>query len=307
MKKVVLAGGSGNLGKTLTHSFLTLGYQVVVLSRQNKHSTQEGVQFVKWDAQEIGDWVQHLEGVDVLINLCGESIATSFTESNKRVLRDSRIIPTLLLGKALQQITPTASLWINFSGISIFEDMEGLHDEDSAVVGTNFLACLSQEWEDAFASCEVKETKKVVLRVSPVLSPDNGMFAELYPLVRCGLGGTVGDGRQYISWIHEHDFVRLTQWIISLENPAPIYHACSPYPESNAAFMSKFRKAVGVKVGIPLPTLLAKVGAWAKGVDAGLLLASVSVTSCTAREEGFQYAFPKLEEALENLLKFVKK
>lgn len=307
MKKIVLAGGGGNLGKALTRSFLAMGYHVVVLSRQDKPSQRDDVQFVKWDAVQLGDWVDSLEGADVLINLCGEGIAKRFTDSNKKILRDSRIVPTLLLGQALQQVKAPPPLWINFSGISIFEGLEWFHDEQSESVGTTFLAKLSQEWEEAFASCDVGATRKTVVRVSPVLTPDSGMFAELHPLVRYGLGGTVGRGLQYISWIHEQDFIRMIHWVIDAENPASIYHACSPNPETNAAFMRKFRKAVGIAFGLPLPAFLAKVGAWVKGVDAGLLLGSVATTSRAATDEGFQFVFPDLDNALKNLLHSAKK
>lgn len=306
MKKVVLAGGGGNLGKALTRSFVSLGYQVVILTRQNRPSSPEGVQFVQWDAVQLGEWVKHLERADVLINLCGESIAKSLTEANKQILWDSRIVPTRLLGEAIQQLHNPPAQWINLSGISIFENIEGLHDEQSNAVGATFLAQLSKAWEDAFRSCEVGETQKVIVRVSPVLTAKAGMFAELYPLVRYGLGGTVGSGKQFVSWIHEADFICLIHWVIATTNPAPIYHACSPHPETNADFMAKFRHAVGIKMGLPLPTFLAKLGAWVKGVDDGLLLGSVAATSRSAVNEGFQFTFPKLEEALHNLLDLKK-
>lgn len=307
MKKIVLAGGGGNLGRALTRSFLALGYHVVVLSRQDKPSQREDVQFVKWDAVQLGDWVNSLEGADVLINLCGEGIAKRLTDSNKKILRDSRIIPTLLLGQALQQVKVPPSLWVNFSGISIFEGLEWFHDERSGAIGTTFLAKLSQEWEEAFASCDVATTRKTVVRVSPVLTSDSGMFAELHPLVRYGLGGKVGDGRQYISWIHEQDFIRMIHWVMDAENPASIYHACSPKPEANVYFMCKFREAVGVSFGLPLPAFMAKVGAWVKGVDSGLLLGNVAATSTVATDEGFKFVFPEVEKALENLLHSKKK
>src|SRR5690606_18973261 len=286
MKKIVLAGGTGYLGQLLKAALVKRGDKVVILTRGEKQSHHPLIQYVQWDARQLGEWVSHLEHADVLINLCGESVARRFTAANKTLLRASRVVPTQILGEAISALQNPPKHWINLSGISIFEDVEGCHDENSQSVGGGFLAELTKEWEGVFLAIDTLGTKKTILRVSPVLTAKAGMFAELYPLVRYGLGGTVGSGKQFVSWIHEADFIRLIHWVIATTNPAPIYHACSPHPETNADFMAKFRHAVGIKMGLPLPTFLAKLGAWVKGVDDGLLLGSVAATSRSAVNEG---------------------
>src|SRR5690606_27844404 len=192
--------------------------------------------------------------------------------------------------------------WINLSGISIFEDVEGCHDENSQSVGGGFLAELTKEWEGVFLAIDTLGTKKTILRVSPVLARRSGMFAELYPLVKLGLGGTVGSGQQYISWIHEQDFVRLTLWLIGLSIPRSTYHACSPFPVTNAVFMEKLRRAVGISYGLPLPTPLAKVGSFFKGVDSSMLLGSVAATTRVTVEEGCNFDFPYISDAFSALI-----
>src|SRR5690606_26462285 len=166
MKKIVLAGGTGYLGQLLKAALVKRGDKVVILTRGEKQSHHPLIQYVQWDAVQLGEWVRHLEGADVLINLCGESIAKSLTEANKQILWDSRIVPTRLLGEAIQQLPNPPARWINLSGSSIFENIDGLHDEQSNAVGATFLAQLSKAWEDAFRACEVGETQKVLARVS---------------------------------------------------------------------------------------------------------------------------------------------
>lgn len=302
MKKIVLAGGTGYLGQLLKAALVKRGDKVVILTRGKKQSHHPLIQYVQWGARRIGEWVSHLEHTDALVNLCGESVAKRFTVANKMLLRDSRVVPTQILGEAISTLQSPPKHWINLSGISIFEDVEGCHDENSQSAGSGFLAKLTKEWEGVFLGIDTQGTKKTILRVSPVLARRSGMFAELYPLVKLGLGGKVGSGKQYISWIHEQDFVRLLLWLIGLSNPRSVYHACSPFPETNTIFMEKLRRAVGISYGLPLPTPLAKVGSFFKGVDSSLLLGSVAATARVTVEDGFNFDFPYLSDAFTALI-----
>lgn len=302
--KIVLAGGSGHLGRLLTSAFLIGGMEVFILTR-DKGSVKclDGVTTIHWDGETIGEWVEQLEGVDTVINLTGRSIQCRFTAQNRKSLRDSRIGPTKLLGQAIQTLKSPPRLWINFSGISIFGGQGGLHSEESLTYGTDFLALLAQEWEKAFKEVNLVETKKVILRISPVLTKDSGMFSELFPLVKKGLGGAVGDGGQMVSWIHEVDLVQMVLWIIGLDEPASVYHACSPHPVRNAEFMKIFREEAKVSFGVAMPTPLAHIGAFLKGIDASLLLQTVAVTTKTTIEDGFKFKYSYLHSALAQLIK----
>ncbi|WP_164111229.1 MULTISPECIES: TIGR01777 family oxidoreductase [Sphingobacterium] len=302
--KIVLAGGSGHLGRLLTSAFLTCGMDVFILTRDKESvGSIDGVTTVYWDGETIGEWVEQLEGVDTVINLTGKSIQCRFTARNRKLLRDSRVGPTKLLAQAIQGLKSPPRLWINFSGISIFGGQAGLHSEESMTYGTDFLALLAHEWEKTFNEVDLVETKKVILRISPVLTKDSGMFSELFPLVKIGLGGAVGDGGQMVSWIHEADLVEMVLWIIGLAEPASIYHACSPHPVRNAEFMKIFREEAKVSFGVALPTPVARIGAFFKGIDASILLQTVAVTTKTTIEDGFKFKYSYLHSALAQLIK----
>jgi len=307
MKKIVLAGGSGNLGSLLIRTFRKRypGVALFILSRNAPATLKggvDGLHKVLWDGKTLGAWQQHLEGADVVLNLSGKSIQCRFTDANKRVLKSSRLAPTSVLGEAIATLQQPPRLWINFSGISIFNGMEQVQNEDSTSYGSDFLAQLTQQWEQAFWLSNTPNTHKVALRVSPVLSAHSGMFSELLPLVRWGLGGKVGSGRQLVSWIHEHDLAALVCWIMEKEYTGSVYHACSPHPVTNSEFMHAFREAVGCRMGLPLPTPLAHVGAFFKGVDSSVLLQTVPVRAKTSLQEGFSFKFPYIHDALNQLL-----
>ncbi|MBL1410645.1 epimerase [Sphingobacterium faecale] len=303
MKKVVLAGGSGHLGRLLAELFIKAGMKVVVFSRSKVDKAMEKVDYVYWDGETLGDWVGELEDTDTLINLCGKSIQCRFTKENQQALTNSRVVPTKLLGEALRSLKRPPRLWINFSGISIFGGKETLHAEDSTDYGIDFLSVLAQEWEAAFVDIPLQNTRKVILRISPVLSKGSGMFAELYPLVKMGLGGKVGDGKQMVSWIHEHDFVQMVKWVAELEEPAPVYHACSSDTRSNKDFMRVFREEAKISLGLPVPVFMAYVGSFLKGVDVSLLLQTVPATTKQTIEDGFKFKYNYLHSALAQLIK----
>lgn len=302
MEKIVLAGGSGHVGQILAESFLALDNEVYILTRGQRSSQRENLHYVQWSGEQLGPWQETLEGADVLINLSGESINKRLTEKNKRALEDSRIKPTRALGEAVANSSNPPKLWINFSGASLFDGQQGLHTEESSAVGDSFLAELVQKWEHAFWAADTPRTARTVLRLSPVLQRSGGMFAELFPLVRLGLGGKVGDGKQYVSWIHEQDLLRVVHWIANYDARADLYHACAPQPVPNADFMKALRKVAGVPFGLPLPTPLAKVGAFIKRVDEGLLLETVSVISGRLEQEGFDFKYPDVHSAFAQLV-----
>ena len=302
MNKIILAGGTGNLGNLLVRAFLKDHNEVVVLSRSSRKSHADNLRYVQWDGESLGDWVVELETADTIINLSGKSIQCRFTDENKKLLHDSRIKPTQIIGQAIQQTQHAPRLWINFSGISLFEGLEQYSDEHSTRQGMGFLAALSAAWESAFQAFDLAHTRQVILRVSPVLAVEFGMFKELYPLTKLGLGGQVGDGQQQISWITDVDFVRLVLWLVDQDKPSSIYHACVPEPSSNTIFMSTLRDAIDVKIGLPLPKLFAKIGAAFKGVEPNLLLATNAVRSVQARQEGFEFAHPDCLQAFQYLI-----
>lgn len=303
MARIVLAGGTGLLGQLLIPSFVEKGYEVIVFTRQTKHNSTFGdIKYVYWDGRTIGDWATYLDGADILINLSGESINKRFTTKNKALLEKSRVEPTLILGKAITELSNPPSIWINFSGVSIFAEARDISDEYSEIYGDTFLARLTKKWEEAFDRHLLPKTTKITLRISPVLTDKGGIFASLYPLAKRGLAGTIGNGRQYMPWIHQEDFIRAVHWLIGDDRKQFLYHASAPTVVNNQRFMYELRHAAGVKIGLPLPTVFAKIGAYFKGVDSSLLLESTPVISKTFVEEGFQFKYPSLNLAFESLI-----
>ncbi|MGO1244212.1 TIGR01777 family oxidoreductase [Sphingobacterium sp. JB170] len=299
--KIVLAGGTGNIGRLLVDSFLSQGFEVAILTRSFRNNAE--LEYIRWDGTHIGDWTRVLKGADVLINMCGETITRRFTSKNKKVLEDSRLTPTAVLGEALEQLKDGPRLWINFSGISIYGGAKEIQDENGMAYGNDFLAQLTKQWEACFLNANTPRTKKVILRISAVLSFQFGMVKELYPLARLGLAGTVGNGKQLVSWIHQDDLVGLINWIISLESPRSIYHACSPHPVTNKEYMAALRQAVGVPLGIPLPKIFARIGAFIRGIDPSLLLQTVPVTTQYTVDDGFVFQFPYIAPSFNQLHK----
>lgn len=307
MAKIILAGGTGHLGSLLQTHFLQKGWEVIVLSRKTYESSNPLLHFVQWDGEHLGEWVDSLRAADVVVNLSGKSISTRFTAENKKLLTDSRIKPTRIIGKAISSLDNPPRLWINFSGISIFEEVEGsVRNEKDTDYGYTFLAQLSQQWETAFWAENLSHTQRVALRVSPVLSPDFGLFSELYPLTKLGLGGKVANGQQLMPWIHQDDLVGIVDWLIESENLHSVYHACSPNTISNQELMNALRDAAGVKFGMPLPRLFASIGAFIKGVNSSLLLASTPATTKYLIDDGYMFKFADIYPALKQLTQKTK-
>ncbi|WP_333864023.1 epimerase [Sphingobacterium sp.] len=301
-RKIILAGGTGHLGTALKKKFLELGWDLVILSRQ-RPKKEAGVSYMFWDGEHLGPWVNALERADTVINLSGQSIRCRFTLKNRVTLESSRLLPTNALGRAIATCDKPPRLWINFSGISMFSGLNELQDETSITTGNGYLAQLTKNWEAAFSLFDLPDTLKVILRVSPVLSKQHGMLAELLPLAKWGLGGKVSDGCQCVSWIHERDLVRLVSWMIEHTQPRQIYHACSPYPVTNATFMKALRDSVGTSFGLPIPRILAHIGAFLKAVDSDILLQPISGTTKFVLEDGFDFEFGEIKCALNNLLR----
>lgn len=302
MSRIVIAGGTGNLGQLIIQALVSRDFEVIVLTR-GKSKQEDAVRYIQWDGETLGDWVYSLENADVLINLSGKSVNVRFTATNKKELRDSRLLPTRVLGEAIESLRYPPRLWINASGISIYDGIvSGPNVESSENYGSSFLAELTKEWENELWKANVIDTKRIALRISPVLSRDWGIFSELYPITKLGLGGSVGNGEQYISWIHAEDFVSMILWLLIQQNPDRIYHACSLSPVKNREFMRALREAIGISFGLPLPAPLAKVGSWIKGVDPGLLLETVFVASYAAVQQGFEFKYQTINKAFEQLV-----
>jgi uncharacterized protein (TIGR01777 family) len=301
MGRVVIAGGTGFLGQNLARHLTNLGCDVVVMSRYATDFNGRWLHAV-WDARTIGDWVHHLEGATALVNLAGRTVDCIKTPDHCDEILRSRVESTEVLGHALKSVKTLPRVWVQMSTAHIYGDPpEDVCDEDSSF-GWGLAPFVAREWEKTFARGAPSTMRQVILRTSFVLGKHGGALRQLSRVVRWGLGGTVGHGRQGISWIHEQDMDRLFERAIFDDSMRGTYIATAPNPVSNAEFMREMRSAHHVPIGLP-------AASWMVRLAAGLVLRSDSdlalygryCVSRRLREEGFEFRFPDVRSALQNL------
>jgi uncharacterized protein len=299
--RVVIAGGTGFLGKNLAEHLTNLGCDVVVIARHRPHGDYRW-RHASWDARTVEDWKQHLHGATALVNLAGRTVDCIKTPGHCDEILRSRVESTNALGRALQFVTTLPRVWVQMSTAHIYGDPpEAVCDEDSAF-GWGLAPFVAREWELAFAKALPSTMRGVVLRTSFVLGKNAGALRQLSRAVRLGFGGTVGHGRQGISWIHEHDMNRLFERAISDDSMRGIYIATAPNPVSNAEFMREMRKALRVPIGLPAASWMVRLAAPSiLRTDPDLALLGRYCVSRRLREEGFEFLFPDLHSALNDL------
>ena len=301
-RKIVLAGGSGYLGRVLTDYYKGKAKEIVILGR--KISGAHGnVRTVVWDGLTESDWIESLENADLLVNLCGKNVNCRYTEANQKAIIDSRTVPTRLLGQAIQKLRHPPKLWINVTSATIYRHAEDRpQDEENGDIGYGFSIDVCQKWEETFLEMTTPDTRKIALRMGIVLGRSHGAFPRLLNLVKYGLGGQQGDGEQYVSWIHEQDAAKCTEWLLSQDDLEGIVNGTAPYPLKNKDFMKTIRNAFGISVGLPSPAWLLGVGAWLIGTETELILKSRWVVPTRLLSHGYQFLFPKADHAIKDIL-----
>lgn len=298
--KIVIAGGSGALGSSLINSFLNA--EIIVLSRSQYLSVKANVRYVKWDGFSQGKWVKELEGSKAIINLVGKSVNCRYTDANRAEIISSRVNATNAIGIAIQGLNNPPEVWVNAGSAAIFGNSgEAIKDESSAA-GRGFSPHVCKEWEKAFNAHNTQKTRKVFLRIGMVLQRNGGIIKPFLNLVKFGLGGHIGSGKQYMTWIHETDFQNLVAWVIYESEVQGIVHAASPQPETNKTFMKSLRESAGVRFGLPNPAFLIRIGAVFIKTEAELVLSGRRVISTFLLQNGFKFKYPYLHEALKELL-----
>ncbi|MGA2569783.1 MAG: DUF1731 domain-containing protein [Terracidiphilus sp.] len=313
--RIVLPGGSGQVGRMLARFFQERGCHVTVLTRGPYTAPW---QTVHWDGQTLGPWVETLEGADVCIHLSGRSIDCRLTSRNRRELYDSRIGPTRLLSRAFVSMANPPRLWMNASTATIYRhSLDRPMDEATGELGGNgrisarrtpkkwtWIVNLAKNWEAAFFSATLPRTRKIALRTSIVFSPSPGsVFAVLSRLVRAGLGGTQGNGRQRVSWIHETDYARALEFLIDHEEIEGPVNLAAPNPLPNREFMAALREAWEMPNGLPAPAPLLALGAFFLRTEPELVLKSRYVVPGRLLDAGFQFELPDWPEAAQNLVR----
>lgn len=302
VNKIVLAGGSGFLGQIIADYFAAKGSSVIILSR-NTFSLSSNIRYVKWDGKTAGSWVGELNDCDVLINLTGKSVDCRYTEKNKAEILRSRVDATKVLGSVVRQLNTPPKVWLNAASATIYPYSEDVYmDEYKNSIGEGFSVEVCKAWEKTFNEIALPSTRKIILRISMVLGKNGGVVPVLSKLTKAGLGGKMGTGKQFISWMHEKDFLNAIVHLINNENSQGIYNLAAPQPVTNSYFMQQMRNITGVKIGLPAKEWMLEVGAFFLRTETELVLKSRKVISKRLSEEGFVFQYPDVNTALRNLL-----
>lgn len=299
--RVILAGGSGFLGTALAGELVAGGYQVINLSRSPRNPSGS-VTELPWDGRTVGEWARALDGAVAVVNLTGRSVDCRYTAANRRAIIESRVDSVRAIGIAINQCSQPPPAWIQAASLAIYGDAGDLICEEHAPIGEGFSVDVCQRWEAAVDQQVTPHTRKTILRIGFVLGPGGGALSKLARLARYGLGGTVGSGRQYISWLHIDDLNRIFRWAIEREDIFGTYNATGPHPVPNATFMRELRRSLGVPIGPPTPAFLVRVGSFLMSTEASLALTGRRCVPTQLTEQGFIFNYPVLKDALRNLL-----
>ena len=336
-KRIILAGGTGFLGGVLVKHFAALNWEVVVLTRRARADSVVGqasrlsggadkshdaldrqdacpttkfpVREVAWNGETVGDWARELEGADVVVNLCGKSVDCRYTTANKKLLIESRTLPTRAIGLAIASCKSPPRVWLNASSATLYKHTFDTPMDEAGPQGSTheakdeFSIEIINQWERALNEAMTPHTRKVALRTTMVLGlGSNSVVPVLRRLTRLGLGGRMGSGRQFVSWMHEEDFVRAIEWVIAHEELSGPVNYAAPNPLPNAEMMRTFREVCGVPVGLPATEWMLEIGAFFLRTETELILKSRRVVPGKLLASGFEFRFPMFRGALADLL-----
>ena len=308
--RIVIPGGSGQVGQILARSFHEHGHEITVFSRSPNPAPWR---VAAWDGRRRGDWIADLEGSDVCINLAGRSVNCRYTLANRRSIHESRIHTTLLLNEVISSLKHPPRIWLNASTATIYRhSLDRPMDEANGELGGgepgapdtwNFSIQVAKGWEEAFFSTPTPRTRKVAIRSAMTFSPDRGgVFDTFLSLVRHGLGGSTGAGTQFVSWIHEADFIQSVDFLIAREEFSGVVNLASPNPLPNRDFMRALREAWGARLGLPASEWMVEMGTWLMRTESELVLKSRRVVPGRLLAAGFQFAFPEWPAAARDLV-----
>jgi uncharacterized protein (TIGR01777 family) len=309
--KIVIPGGTGQIGVILSRAFSATGDEVVVLSRNP--TAHSACRIVRWDGKTQCDWTKELEDADVVINLAGRSVNCRYGKENRREILDSRVDSVRAVGAAIQKAKRPPRVWLQAATATIYAHrFDEANNEFTGVIGGNemrapetwrFSTDVAKAWEAAVKeSAPLPSTRTVIMRSAMTMSPDRGgIFAHLLGLVRLRLGGRAGNGRQFVSWIHEFDFVQAVRFLIDNDDLAGVVNICAPNPLPNSEFMRELRRAWGIKIALPASSLMLEIGAFFMRTETELILKSRRVVPTRLLKHGFEFRFPNWSHAAEEL------
>lgn len=308
--RIVIPGGSGQVGNLLARHFHGQGHWVTVLSR---HAGPSPWQVLPWNGRDLGIWTNAIDGADIVINLAGRNVNCRYTPANRREILESRILSTRVVGQAIAQAAKPPALWMNASTATIYRHaLDRAMDESTGELGGHetdapstwsFSIDVATSWEREFFSAATPSTRKIALRSAMTMSPDwGGIFDTLLRLVRTGLGGKAASGKQFISWIHETDFVQAIDFLIDHQSLDGCINICSPSPLPNQEFMRVLRNAWGTRVGLSAARWMLELGAVFLRTETELILKSRRVAPQRLLETGFNFNFAEWSNAASDLV-----
>lgn len=317
--KIILAGGSGFIGESLIKYFGATN-KLVVLSRnisktknnRNKYSLLtkpevENIIYCEWDGKHEGDWCRHLEEADLLINLAGKSVNCRYTDQNKKEILNSRIDPTKILGESIAKAKHPPKIWINASSATIYRHAtDKPQDELTGEIENDFSVQVCKKWEETFYNQSTPLTRKVALRMAITLG-SGGIMIPYFNLLKFGLGGKQGNGKQMYSWVHIEDTCRMIDWLCNHPELEGTFNCASPNPVRNIEFMNTLREISHTSFGLPATEWMLKAGAVLIGTETELVLKSRWVVPTRILETGFQFKYPFLADALIEIFKSTPK
>jgi len=306
--RIIVAGGSGFIGRLLTERLVSGNNDVVVLTRSPGPAVQS-IRQVGWDGRTLSDWARELEGAQALINLAGRSVNCRYNERNRREILESRVDSTRVLGEAIARCNTPPAVWLNASTGTIYKHtFDRQMDEATGEIGATpeakdaFSIEVARAWEEALFEAPTPATRKFALRTAKVFaSSKGGVYRVLRGLTRWGLGGPIAGGHQFISWIHEADFCHAVEWLIDRDDFSGPVNLASPNPVPQREMMRIIRRELRVPFGLPATRRMLEIAAFVHRTEAELIIESRRVAPGRLLEAGFQFRFPRMEDAVREI------